>query len=200
MHVTTGPVRTAGRASSIVISGPLEKTNWRTSSTTRTIPPIRATGAFCPSSQIRCWPALGLLERAGLRLRSRPRARRDAARGRARGGALRPLLRARCESPRADLRIRHLHGDGRALPPASRGIRATDGAGAARRLARDHDLLQTDDARFAGWHYRKDPTHVIFYREETFHHLSERHGWFCEVPCNDVVLRRRPEAAAGPAA
>ena len=25
--------------------------------------------------------------------------------------------------------------------------------------------FQTDDARFAGWHYRKDPTHVVFYRE-----------------------------------
>ncbi|HUF45131.1 MAG TPA: class I SAM-dependent methyltransferase, partial [Aestuariivirgaceae bacterium] len=27
--------------------------------------------------------------------------------------------------------------------------------------------FQTDDGRFADWHYRKDPTHVVFYREAT---------------------------------
>lgn len=37
--------------------------------------------------------------------------------------------------------------------------------------------FQTDDARFAGWHYRRDPTHVVFYRPETFHHLARRLGW-----------------------
>ena len=58
--------------------------------------------------------------------------------------------------------------------------------------------FQTDDARFADWHYRKDPTHVVFYREETFHHLADQNGWFCEVPRKDVALMRRPaEADAG---
>ncbi|SEO78648.1 Methyltransferase domain-containing protein [Salinihabitans flavidus] len=54
--------------------------------------------------------------------------------------------------------------------------------------------FQTDDARFAGWHYRKDPTHVVFYREETFHHLAQAWGWTCEVPEKDVALMRRPAA------
>ncbi len=50
--------------------------------------------------------------------------------------------------------------------------------------------FQTDDARFAGWHYRRDPTHVAFYREETFRWLAARHGWNCEIPCKDVALLR----------
>lgn len=56
--------------------------------------------------------------------------------------------------------------------------------------------FQTDDARFADWHYRKDPTHVVFYRAETFRHLAREWGWFCEIPVKDVVLMRRPEAPA----
>lgn len=28
--------------------------------------------------------------------------------------------------------------------------------------------FQTDDATFGRWHYRRDPTHVVFYREATF--------------------------------
>jgi 2-polyprenyl-3-methyl-5-hydroxy-6-metoxy-1,4-benzoquinol methylase len=53
--------------------------------------------------------------------------------------------------------------------------------------------FQTDDARFAGWWYRRDPTHVVFYRAETFHHLAGRLGWTCEIPAKDVALLRRPE-------
>lgn len=60
--------------------------------------------------------------------------------------------------------------------------------------------FQTDDARFANWHYRKDPTYVVFYREETFHYLANRSDWFCEIPSKNLVLMRRPEAAAGVAA
>lgn len=56
--------------------------------------------------------------------------------------------------------------------------------------------FQTDDARFAGWHYRKEPTHVVFYREATFRYLARRWGWTCEVPAKDVVLMQRPAAGA----
>jgi len=56
-------------------------------------------------------------------------------------------------------------------------------------------IFQTDDARFAGWHYRKDPTHVVFYRERTFRFLAERWGWSCAVPCKDVALMQRPGGA-----
>ena len=54
--------------------------------------------------------------------------------------------------------------------------------------------FQTDDDRFAGWHYRKDPTHIVFYREATFRYLSGVWGWTCEVPVKDVVLMQRPKA------
>ncbi len=53
--------------------------------------------------------------------------------------------------------------------------------------------FQTDDARFGGWHYRKDPTHVVFYRAETFATLAAARGWLCEVPCKDVALLRVPD-------
>lgn len=52
--------------------------------------------------------------------------------------------------------------------------------------------FQTDDSRFANWHYRHDITHVVFYRDTTFHHLAKNWGWRCEVPAKDVVLMQRP--------
>ncbi len=53
--------------------------------------------------------------------------------------------------------------------------------------------FQTDDARFSNWQYRLDPTHVVFYREETFRFLAQSWGWHCEVPVKDVVLMQRPK-------
>ena len=52
--------------------------------------------------------------------------------------------------------------------------------------------FQTDDARFADWHYRKDLTHVVFYRAGTFQYLARAWGWGCEVPVKDVALMQRP--------
>lgn len=57
--------------------------------------------------------------------------------------------------------------------------------------------FQTDDARFRDWHYRKDPTHVVFYREETLRHLAAARGWHCEVPGKDVALMQRSPARGG---
>ncbi len=54
--------------------------------------------------------------------------------------------------------------------------------------------FQTDDARFADWHYRRDPTHVVFYRESTFEAIAAQRGWSCEIPVKDVVLMQKPEA------
>jgi len=51
--------------------------------------------------------------------------------------------------------------------------------------------FQTDDDRFAQWHYRKDPTHVVFYRETTFHVIAEQREWTCECPVKDVALMRK---------
>jgi SAM-dependent methyltransferase len=52
--------------------------------------------------------------------------------------------------------------------------------------------FQTDDERFATWHYTKDPTHVVFYREATLHWLAGSAGWRCTIPCKDVALMQRP--------
>lgn len=51
-----------------------------------------------------------------------------------------------------------------------------------------------DGVDFERWHYRRDPTHVVFYREQTFRVLAQRHGWWCEFPANNVALMRKPVA------
>lgn len=48
--------------------------------------------------------------------------------------------------------------------------------------------FQTDDERFAGWHYRRDPTHVVFYREETMRRVAAIRGWSCSIPRKDVAI------------
>lgn len=52
--------------------------------------------------------------------------------------------------------------------------------------------FQSDDAGFGNWHYRRDPTHVVFFREETLRFVAERRGWTCEIPVKDVALMRKP--------
>jgi SAM-dependent methyltransferase len=53
--------------------------------------------------------------------------------------------------------------------------------------------FQTDDDRFARWHYRLDPTHVVFYKRETLEFMAERLGWAFECPAKDVVMMRKAE-------
>ncbi|MCF1504416.1 class I SAM-dependent methyltransferase [Afifella sp. H1R] len=52
-------------------------------------------------------------------------------------------------------------------------------------------IFQTDDARFANWRYRRDPTHVVFYRAETFRLIASRRGLTCEIVEKDVVLMQK---------
>lgn len=52
--------------------------------------------------------------------------------------------------------------------------------------------FQTDDAAFAGWHYRKDPTHIVFYRDETIRHIARTLGWSCAIPRKDVAILQKP--------
>lgn len=52
--------------------------------------------------------------------------------------------------------------------------------------------FQTEDARFSSWHYRRDPTHVTFYREATLRHIAGNLGWSCEIPVKDVALMQKP--------
>jgi len=52
--------------------------------------------------------------------------------------------------------------------------------------------FQTDDARFANWSYRREPTHVVFYRQVTLARIAEARGWRAEFPVKDVALMRMP--------
>lgn len=56
--------------------------------------------------------------------------------------------------------------------------------------------FQTDDARFVQWHYRRDPTHVVFYREATLACVARRHGWVMTVPARNVALMHKPDRPA----
>lgn len=52
--------------------------------------------------------------------------------------------------------------------------------------------FQTDDARFANWHYRRDPTHVLFWRRETLQYLAGQLGWSIDFPVDNVAILQRP--------
>jgi SAM-dependent methyltransferase len=52
--------------------------------------------------------------------------------------------------------------------------------------------FRTDDERFTNWHYRRDPTHVVFYREETLVHVAGIRGWTCDIPRKGVAIMRKP--------
>ena len=52
--------------------------------------------------------------------------------------------------------------------------------------------FQTDDSHFENWGYRRDPTHVVFYRIKTFMVVAEQMGWSCEIPCKNIVLMNKP--------
>ncbi|MFP4213226.1 MAG: class I SAM-dependent methyltransferase [Desulfohalobiaceae bacterium] len=52
--------------------------------------------------------------------------------------------------------------------------------------------FQTQDENFACWRYRQDPTHVVFYKQETFQVLARLLGLECHVPRKNVVLLQRP--------
>ncbi len=51
--------------------------------------------------------------------------------------------------------------------------------------------FQTDDRAFANWHYRRDPTHVTFYREYTFEVIAQQWGYHCQIPRRNVVLLQK---------
>ncbi len=52
--------------------------------------------------------------------------------------------------------------------------------------------FQTEDGRFSSWHYRRDPTHVTFYRETTLRYIAAQFGWSCQIPVKDVALMQKP--------
>ena len=48
--------------------------------------------------------------------------------------------------------------------------------------------FQHDDSRFADWHYRRDPTHVTFYKQETFDFIAAEFSLTCKIPCKNVAF------------
>jgi hypothetical protein len=48
--------------------------------------------------------------------------------------------------------------------------------------------LVRDQAAFASWHYKNDPTHVCFYSEETWRWWARQHGASVEIIGADVIL------------
>jgi len=56
-----------------------------------------------------------------------------------------------------------------------------------------------DQASFAHWHYKNDPTHISFFHQHTFEFLAERDGFSLSFPAPDVVLlqKRIPASQGG---
>lgn len=48
-----------------------------------------------------------------------------------------------------------------------------------------------DDASFADWWYRRDFTHICFYRPETLEWIARRFGWELSRPSRDAALFRK---------
>lgn len=48
-----------------------------------------------------------------------------------------------------------------------------------------------EEQDFAGWYYRREPTHVVFYREATFRNMGARLGLSCRFPVANVALCRK---------
>ena len=46
----------------------------------------------------------------------------------------------------------------------------------------------TNEHAFGGWHYRRDPTHVVFYNRQTFEVISSQRRWHCTSPSKDIVI------------
>lgn len=51
----------------------------------------------------------------------------------------------------------------------------------------------TKETDFRGWHYRRDPAHVVFYRERTFEVIARKGNWNCEIPARDIAFLFRPQ-------
>ncbi|MCQ3830537.1 class I SAM-dependent methyltransferase [Microbulbifer elongatus] len=47
--------------------------------------------------------------------------------------------------------------------------------------------------RFASWHYIRDPTHIVFFSEETFSWLAAHLGAELEIVAPDVIFLHRPD-------
>ena len=48
--------------------------------------------------------------------------------------------------------------------------------------------FMTEDYLFENWHYRRDPTHVVFYKKITFKIIANQRDWKINFPSKNVVL------------
>ena len=48
-------------------------------------------------------------------------------------------------------------------------------------------FLPRDDL-FENWYYRRDPTHVVFYKKQTFQHIGFQRNWQVFFPSENIVL------------
>ena len=46
----------------------------------------------------------------------------------------------------------------------------------------------TEDHLFKDWYYRRDPTHVVFYKEQTFQVIAKQRNWNLTIPCKNIAL------------
>lgn len=53
----------------------------------------------------------------------------------------------------------------------------------------------TEDEAFAGWRYRRDATHVCFYRIETLEWIARHFGWSVTFPARNVSFFHKPSDA-----
>ena len=45
-----------------------------------------------------------------------------------------------------------------------------------------------EDDMFENWYYRRDPTHVVFYKKETFRYIGSQRNWQVFFPSENIVL------------
>ena len=84
--------------------------------------------------------------------------------------------------------VEHLHAPGRELTVIDRLLKPGGWLGVMTEM-------QDDDAAFATWWYRRDPTHVAFYRQETMAWIAQRFGWQLTFPSRTVALFHKPAAS-----
>ena len=48
--------------------------------------------------------------------------------------------------------------------------------------------FMTEDYLFKNWHYRRDPTHVVFYKKITFKIIANQRKWKIKFPSKNIVL------------
>ena len=51
--------------------------------------------------------------------------------------------------------------------------------------------LLSDDIFFDKWHYRRDPTHVVFYQKKTFEIIAKQRKWIVCFPEKNIIILKK---------